>query len=163
MAEKSMQAPWRSEFILGQKEKGCVFCALVKEKKLSFKNLILYRAEKTYIVMNKFPYNGGHLLIVPNRHIGVLERLSQRESMELMSLTQLAIKILKKQLRPNAFNVGMNLGQAAGAGIPKHLHMHIVPRWVGDSNFMPIVGKTRVHSIPMDYIYKRLLEGFDDA
>ena len=161
MAEKSMQAPWRSEFILGTKEKGCVFCALAKSKSLTFKNLILYRAEKTYIVMNKFPYNTGHLLIVPNRHIGVLEKLTRIESVELMELTQLALKVMKKQLRPNAFNVGMNLGQAAGAGIPRHLHMHIVPRWIGDSNFMPIIGKTRVHSIPMELIYKRLLEGFN--
>lgn len=156
-----MQAPWRSDFILGEKEKGCVFCALVKEKKLTFKNLLLYRAEKTYIVMNKYPYNVGHLLIVPNRHIGVLERLTKQESTEMMELTQLSISIMKKQLRPNAFNVGMNLGQAAGAGIPRHLHTHIVPRWIGDSNFMPIIGEMRVHSIPMEFIYNKLREGFD--
>ncbi len=161
MTEKSMQAPWRSEFILGKKEKGCVFCALVKEKKLMYKNLLLHRTEKSYVVMNKFPYNVGHLLIVPKRHVGQLERLTKLESMEMMELTQLAIKIMKKQLHPNAFNVGINLGQAAGAGIPKHLHTHIVPRWIGDSNFMPIVGKMRVHSIPMDYIYKKMREGFD--
>ncbi|MEZ5360186.1 MAG: HIT domain-containing protein [Candidatus Zixiibacteriota bacterium] len=161
MAIKSMQAPWRSDFILGEKEKGCVFCALVKEKKLTFKNLLLYRAEKTYIVMNKYPYNVGHLLIVPNRHIGVLERLTKQESTEMMELTQLSISIMKKQLRPNAFNVGMNLGQAAGAGIPRHLHTHIVPRWIGDSNFMPIIGEMRVHSIPMEFIYNKLREGFD--
>lgn len=156
-----MQAPWRSDFILGEKEKGCVFCALVKEKKLKYDNLLLYRAEKTYIVLNKYPYNVGHLLIVPNRHIGVLERLTKKESTEMMELTQLAVKIMKKQLRPNAFNVGINLGQAAGAGIPKHLHTHIVPRWIGDSNFMPIIGGMRVQSIPMDYVYKKLREGFD--
>ena len=151
----------RSDFILGKKEKGCVFCKLAKARKKSFSNLILYRTEKSYIVMNKFPYNGGHLLIVPNRHIGVLERLTEIESTEMMRLSQLAIKVMKSSLRPNAFNLGMNLGQSAGAGIPRHLHMHIVPRWTGDSNFMPIVGKTRVHSIPMELIYKTLLKGFD--
>jgi ATP adenylyltransferase len=161
MAEKSISAPWRSEFILGEKEKGCVFCRLAKEKKNNFKNLILYRTEKSYIVMNKFPYNGGHLLIVPNRHIGVLERLTAKESTELIELCQLAVKVMKRSLKPSAFNLGMNLGQAAGAGIPRHLHMHIVPRWTGDSNFMPIVGKTRIHSIPMKSIYDALVKGFD--
>ena len=160
MAEKNLCAPWRSDFILGKKEKGCVFCKLAKAKQKSFKNLILYRTDKSYIVMNKFPYNGGHLLIVPNRHIGVLERLTETESIELMQLSQLAVKVMKSSLRPNAFNLGMNLGQSAGAGIPRHLHMHIVPRWTGDSNFMPIIGNTRVHSIPMELIYKALLEGF---
>lgn len=160
MAEKNLFAPWRSDFILGKKEKGCVFCRLAKEKKKSFKNLILYRTGKSYIVMNKYPYTGGHLLIVPNRHIGVLERLTETESIEMMHLCQLALKVMKSSLRPNAFNLGMNLGRPAGAGIPRHLHMHIVPRWTGDSNFMPIVGETRVHSIPMKLIYKALREGF---
>jgi len=161
MAEKNLFAPWRSDFILGKKEKGCVFCRLAKEKSKSFKNLILYRTEKSYIVMNKFPYNSGHLLIVPNRHIGVLERLTQTESMELIQLCQLSLRVMKNTLRPNAFNMGMNLGRPAGAGIPRHLHMHIVPRWTGDSNFMPIIGATRVHSIPMELIYKALRKGFD--
>lgn len=162
MAKKSIQAPWRSDFILGEKEKGCPFCTLAKIKRPSFKNLLLYQTEKSYIVMNKFPYTGGHLLIVPRRHIGVLERLTAFESTEMMRLCQLSLKVMKKNLRPSAFNLGMNLGQAAGAGIPKHLHMHIVPRWIGDSNFMPIVGETRVHSIPMELIYKTLLKGFSE-
>lgn len=160
MADQSVYAPWRSEFILGKKEKGCVFCRLAKEKKAGFDNLILYRTEKSYIVMNKFPYTGGHLLIVPNRHIGVLERLTEIESTELIKLSQLALTVMKKKLRPGAFNLGMNLGQPAGAGIPRHLHMHIVPRWTGDANFMTVVGNTRVHSIPMDFIYNALAEGF---
>jgi ATP adenylyltransferase len=160
MADHSIYAPWRSEFIFGKKEKGCVFCRLAREKKPSFKNLILYRTDKSYIVMNKFPYTGGHLLIVPNRHTGVLERLTETESIELIRLSQLALSVMKKKLRPNAFNLGMNLGQPAGAGIPKHLHMHIVPRWTGDANFMTVVGNTRVQSIPMDDIYNSLAEGF---
>lgn len=160
MADQSVYAPWRSEFILGKKEKGCVFCRLAKEKEPGFDNLILYRTEKSYIVMNKFPYTGGHLLIVPNRHIGVLERLTDIESTELIKLSQLALSVMKKKLRPGAFNLGMNLGQPAGAGIPRHLHMHIVPRWTGDANFMTVVGNTRVHSIPMDFIYNALAEGF---
>ncbi|MCP4568690.1 MAG: HIT domain-containing protein [FCB group bacterium] len=160
MANKTIWAPWRSDFILGEKEKGCAFCNLVREKKLAFRNLLLYRTEKSFIVMNKFPYNVGHLLVVPNRHIGVLERLTERESGELMELSQLALKVMKATIKPEAFNLGMNLGRSAGAGIPRHLHMHIVPRWTGDANFMPIVGQTRVQSIPMDLIYKTLAEGF---
>jgi len=160
MADKALWSPWRSDFILGDKEKGCVFCKLTKEKKTNFKNLILYRTEKSFIVMNKYPYNGGHLLIVPNRHIGVLERLTEKESIELMKLSQLSVSVMKKCLRPQAFNLGMNLGRPAGAGIPRHLHMHVVPRWMGDANFMPIIGQTKVHSIPMKYIYDVLAEGF---
>lgn len=160
MGEQSIYAPWRSEFILGDKEKGCVFCKLAREKKQNFRNLILYRTEKSYIVMNKFPYTGGHLLIVPNRHIGVLERLTETESTELIKLSQLALTVMKKRLRPQAFNLGMNLGRPAGAGIPRHLHMHIVPRWQGDANFISVVGGTRIHSIPMEDIYRALAEGF---
>jgi len=163
MADQFICAPWRSDFILGKKEKGCVFCKLAKAKRRSSKNLILYRAEKSYIVMNKFPYNLGHLLVVPNRHISLLEKLTEKETMELITLSQLAVRVMKASLRPNAFNLGMNLGRPAGAGIPKHLHMHIVPRWTGDSNFISIVGKTRVHSIPMEYIYKKLVKGFKEA
>lgn len=160
MGEQSIYAPWRSEFILGNREKGCVFCKLARQKKQNFRNLVLYRTEKSYIVMNKFPYNGGHLLIVPNRHIGVLERLTETESMELIKLSQLALTVMKKKLRPQAFNLGMNLGRPAGAGIPRHLHMHIVPRWQGDANFISVVGGTRIHSIPMEDIYRALAEGF---
>jgi ATP adenylyltransferase len=163
MAKNNLFAPWRSNFILGEKEKGCVFCRLAKENRKSFENLILYRTEKSYIVMNKFPYTGGHLLIVPKRHIGVLERLTEKESIELIQLCQLALKVMKSSLRPNAFNIGMNLGRPAGAGIPRHLHMHIVPRWTGDSNFMPVIGQTRVHSIPMNKIYRALKKGFDEV
>lgn len=162
MAEQSIYAPWRSDFIFGEKEKGCVFCTLAKEKNPAYRNLILYRTEKSYIVMNKYPYTGGHLLVVPNRHIGVLERLTETESIELIKLSQLSLRVMKKKLRPKAFNLGMNLGVPAGAGIPRHLHMHIVPRWPGDANFMTVVGKTRVQSIPMEDIYDALAQGFAD-
>lgn len=160
MPEKCIQAPWRSGFILGKKEKGCVFCRLGRIKKPAFRNLILYRGETHYIVMNKYPYNGGHLLIVPYRHVGLLERLTESESLEMMKLCQLSLKVMKLNLKPGAFNLGMNLGRSAGAGIPRHLHIHLVPRWQGDANFMPIVGKTRVHSLPMKYIYDTLAKGF---
>lgn len=160
MADKAIWAPWRSNFILGKKETGCIFCNLQKDKKQAYKNLIIHRSSKTFVVMNKYPYNAGHLLIVPHRHVGVLERLSDAEALDLMKMTQASVAIMKKKLKPNAFNLGMNLGRSAGAGIPGHLHMHIVPRWTGDSNFMPIIGKTRVHSVPMKKIYDLLVAGF---
>ncbi len=153
-------APWRSGFILGGKEKGCIFCRLLKERLNRPENLILYRTERAFVVLNKYPYNCGHLLIVPNRHIGTLERLTEQESQDLMQLCQKAVKAVKATLKPSGFNLGMNLGRPAGAGIPGHLHMHIVPRWIGDSNFMPIIGGTRVHSMPMKQIYKTLADGF---
>ena len=102
---------------MGKKEAGCVFCNLQKDKKPAYKNLIIFRTAKSFAVMNKYPYNAGHLLVVPNRHIGVLERLSDVESLDLMKLTQTAVAVMKKQLKPNAFNLGMNLGRSAGAGI----------------------------------------------
>jgi ATP adenylyltransferase len=160
MADNSIWSPWRSGFILKEKEKGCVFCRLAKEKKASSKNLILLQTDLCFIVMNKFPYNAGHLLIVPNRHVGTLERFTDQEALEMMRLTRRAVKAVKAAIKPNALNLGMNLGRLAGAGIPGHLHMHVVPRWTGDSNFMPIVGGTRVHSVPLDHLYRTLLAEF---
>jgi ATP adenylyltransferase len=157
MADNSIWSPWRSGFILKTKEKGCVFCRLAKEKRASSKNLILWQTALCFIVMNKFPYNAGHLLIVPRRHVGTLERLTDPEALEMMRLTRRAVKAMKAAVKPNALNLGINLGRPAGAGIPGHLHMHVVPRWTGDSNFMPVIGGTRVHSIPMSHLYRILL------
>jgi len=160
MVDKAIWAPWRSGFILGKKEKGCTFCKLLKSGKSSSRNLILYRTDTAFVVLNKFPYNVGHVLVIPNRHVGALEHLRDEELLELMKLNQITLKVMKATIKPDAFNIGMNLGRSAGAGIPGHLHMHIVPRWTGDSNFMPIVGKTRVHSIPMGKIYKIMAAEF---
>lgn len=132
-----------------------MFCNRPKERD-GFKNLIVYRGEKNFIILNKFPYNTGHTLIVPYRHIGQVEKLTAAESAEFFALTQKTVAAIKKCMNPHGFNLGMNLGQAAGAGIPKHLHMHIVPRWTGDNNFMPIVGKSHVVSIPLEPVYEAL-------
>lgn len=150
-----MWAPWRAAFILGKKEKGCIFCNRIKMKD-SVKNLVLHRAEKNIIILNKFPYNTGHTLIVPNRHVGQLEKLTPDEACELFEMTRKTVAAIKKTLKPNAINVGMNLGRMSGAGIPGHVHMHVVPRWNGDTNFMPVLGKTSVVSIPLEPIYKML-------
>jgi ATP adenylyltransferase len=108
------------------------------------KNLILARADSTFILLNAYPYNSGHLMIAPNRHVGELEQLEESELFELFSETRRAVAALKQGLKPHGFNVGLNLGRVAGAGIPGHLHIHVVPRWGGDTNFMPVMGETKV-------------------
>ena len=153
-------APWRTEFILGKKEKGCIFCKMLKENK-DRKNFILFRGEKSFIIMNRFPYNPGHLMACTNRHIGKFENLTESEVNDLMKITQLGIKILKSALKPQDLNLGMNLGKVSGAGVASHLHIHIVPRWNGDTNFMPILAKTKVVSIGMDEIFVKLKKSLD--
>lgn len=160
MAENMIWAPWRAKFVLGKKEKGCVFCKRIQMKD-SLKNLIVYRGEKNIVILNKFPYNSGHTLIVPIRHTGQIEKLKPEESVEFFELTKLSVSIIKKVLKPHSMNLGMNLGRSSGAGIPGHLHMHIVPRWNGDTNFMPVIGKTDVISVPLEPIYKSLKKEFD--
>lgn len=127
----------------------------------SMKNLILYRGESVFVILNKFPYNTGHTLIVPNRHTGQIEKLSAEEAREFFALTQKSVAIIKKVLKPTAMNLGMNLGRMSGAGIPGHVHMHVVPRWQGDTNFMPVIGKTDVISVPLEPIYRSLKSEFD--
>ncbi len=119
----------------------CVFCALPDGNEAS---RVLVRGELAYVVLNKFPYNPGHLLVVPLRHVGDLEDLTTQESAESQSLIRRGVRALREESDPHGFNIGMNLGRGAGAGIPAHLHWHIVPRWNGDTNFMSVVGQTRV-------------------
>jgi ATP adenylyltransferase len=160
MADDIIWAPWRAAFILSEKEKGCILCNRLRMKD-SVKNLILYRGETCAVIMNKFPYNTGHLMVIPNRHISQLEKLNEAEAAEFFDLIRKSVVIIKKALKPQSMNVGMNLGRGAGAGIPGHLHMHIVPRWRGDTNFMPVIGKTHVVSIPLEPIYEKLRSEFD--
>ena len=160
MADKKLWAPWRSAFILSQKEKGCVFCNRLKMKDCA-SNLILFRGERIFVILNKFPYNVGHTMVVPIRHIGVLEKLGSKEANELFELTRKTVAVIKRALRPESMNLGMNLGRYAGAGVPGHLHMHIVPRWSGDTNFMPVIGKTHVVSLPLEPIYQKIKTEFD--
>ncbi len=153
---KILWAPWRMDFILGPREKGCVFCKLRRTKN-DRDNLILFRGKLTYLVLNKFPYNNGHLMVVPNRHLKDLSGLTAKESAEMMQGAALATKALELTMRPHGFNLGMNLGAAAGAGILGHLHLHVVPRWQGDTHFMPILGHTKVMVEYLHETYDRLL------
>jgi ATP adenylyltransferase len=143
-----------------EKETGCIFCKRLKDKD-SVKNLIVFRGQKAFVILNKFPYNAGHAMVVPVRHVGHVENLRPDEGREFFELIQKTISITKKVLKPDSMNLGMNLGRASGAGVPGHLHMHIVPRWTGDTNFMPITSGTKVISIPLGPIYKSLRQAFN--
>lgn len=136
---------------------GCVFCAIPDDEP----ERLLVRSELAYVVLNKFPYNPGHLLVVPLRHAGALEDLIPEENAELQALLQRGIGAIRRTAAPDGFNVGLNLGRIAGAGIPEHLHWHVVPRWSGDTNFMPVVGDTRVLPELLAETYRRLKPGFE--
>ncbi len=138
-------APWRMEYIRGEKESGCIFCNRIPQNN-DRENLIVTRGKSCFVIMNRYPYNNGHLMIVPNRHVGVLENLTPEENAEMMQLLQKSARALNEAMQPHGFNVGMNVGKVAGAGIDDHLHFHIVPRWSADTNFMPILGHTKVVS-----------------
>jgi ATP adenylyltransferase len=133
------------EYILSSKEPGCIFCDKPQQSN-DRENLIAHRGEHCFVIMNKYPYNNGHLMIVPYRHEAQVENLTAKENGEMMALLQAAVRALKQIMSPHGFNIGMNAGKTAGAGIDAHLHFHLVPRWEGDTNFMPITGNTKVVS-----------------
>lgn len=161
MAERILWAPLRSTFVLSKKEKGCPLCKALRARKDSGRNLIVYRGETCFVILNKFPYNSGHAMICPRRHVSKLDKLTVDESNELMALTRQTSRIINKVLKPHSQNLGMNIGRSSGAGIPEHLHMHIVPRWTGDTSFMLVVGETKVVSVPLDPIYEAIKKEFD--
>ncbi len=137
---KTMWAPWRIEYILGEKEPGCVFCnALADDAEFT-----LYRGRLSMVLMNKFPYINGHLLVAPRRHLSALEEMTAEEMGDLLATVKQSVTILKKAMKPDGFNVGLNLGRVAGAGIEEHLHFHVVPRWFGDVNALAVFGEVRV-------------------
>ena len=136
---------------------GCVFCAIPETEP----ERVLARGELAYVVLNKFPYNPGHLLVVPLRHVGDLEGMTPEEGAEIHALLQRAVGAIQRTADPHGFNIGLNLGRIAGAGIPEHLHWHVVPRWSGDTNFMSVVGDTRVLPELLAETYDRLKPGFD--
>ena len=153
---KPVWAPWRIEYITKEREKGCIFCDKPKEKK-DRKNLILYRGGAGFIIMNRFPYSNGHIMIVPFRHMSNLSNLNESERLDLMNLSIMGTQALEV-LKPDGFNIGMNLGRIAGAGIDDHIHFHVVPRWNGDTNFMPVIADIKVIPEYLDQTYLRLFE-----
>jgi ATP adenylyltransferase len=156
---KRIWAPWRVEYIRSKNPTGCIFCDKPNENK-DAENYILYRGELNFIIMNCFPYNPGHLMTVPYRHLGQLEDMTSDERREHYEIISRAVGVLREVTNTENFNIGMNLGRVAGAGISDHIHTHIVPRWNGDNNFMPVIGETRVISESLQDIYNRLKEKF---
>jgi ATP adenylyltransferase len=151
-------APWRITFIEKADSPGCFLCEKPKLED-DEANLILYRGKKNFICLNAYPYNPGHLMVAPYRHTGQLEELTDEESLEHFQLVQLGVRLLAMVLQPGGYNVGMNLGRIAGAGIADHIHSHIVPRWQGDTNFMPVLSDTRVVPQAPTESYKKLRQG----
>ena len=154
-------APWRMEYILQEKQSGCIFCDKPKQDS-DKENLILYRGKSCFVIMNYYPYNNGHLMVVPYQHTSNLMDLSLDEQVEIMSVLAQSTEILTKAIRAQGINIGMNLGTVAGAGIDDHLHFHLVPRWNGDTNFMPITGHTKVLSQGLYESWELLLEYFEN-
>jgi len=154
---KTMWAPWRIEYVLSEKEDGCVFCDALSAKG----NLTLFKGRITMVVMNKFPYINGHLLVAPIRHLSGLDELSKDEMGELMETVEISTGILKKALAPDGFNIGLNLGKVAGAGVEEHLHFHIVPRWFGDVNALTVFGDVRVIPEHIRATFNKLKPYFD--
>jgi len=150
-------APWRETYItkILTKQKSCIFCRILAENK-DKKHLIFIRRSHAYAVLNLYPYSNGHCLIVTNRHVGDISRLTPEEYVQLMELLRETKDLLQAALKPQGFNVGINLGRIAGAGIPQHVHVHLVPRWKGDHNFMPVTAATKVISQSLSVIYKKL-------
>lgn len=153
-------APWRMEFILGKRKEGCIFCLLPAETEKLRENLILHIGEHCFVILNRYPYTCSHLMVIPRRHTDDFLSLTAEENAESAHLLQVSMRILKDTYRPEGFNLGMNLGRAAGAGIREHLHYHLIPRWVGDSNFLPIVGGARSLPELLDETYSRLRPHF---
>jgi len=157
---EKLWAPWRVEYI----RKGSASCFLCESlrKKDQTEALILEKGSKAFIIMNRYPYNNGHLMVAPCRHAGLLESLDDEELLEINRLLVRAIKALNRTVRPHGFNMGINQGQVAGAGLVTHIHFHLVPRWQGDTNFMPCIGETKVISEGLLDTYKKIREGLTE-
>ncbi len=152
---KHIWAPWRMEYIQGEKTEGCILCeAPVRNN--DEENYILFRGEKNFIIMNSYPYNPGHLMVVPYRHLASLEELTDEERHEHLDIVSRSVAVLRRAFSPGGFNLGTNIGKIAGAGIEGHIHTHIVPRWQGDTNFMPVVSDVRVIPEALAETYRKL-------
>ncbi len=154
---EKLWAPWRAPYILGPKEEGCLLCRIAQQER-DRENLVLRRGRQCFVMLNLYPYNSGHIMVVPNRHEKDLEGLSQEEMGEMLDLARKSITTLKKAMNPQGFNLGVNLGDVAGAGVEHHLHLHVVPRWKGDTNFMPVAAQTKVISQALLESYEALMK-----
>lgn len=153
-------APWRMEYITSttfMKEQGCFLC---EGNTSDPDSLVIARKGKAFVVMNKYPYSNAHVMVVPERHVGSLEDLTDEELLDMIRLLKMTAKVLKETVDAGGLNVGLNMGRAAGAGLEEHIHIHVVPRWFGDTNFMPVLGETRVISEHLRVTCRKLKEQF---
>ncbi len=159
--EKPLWAPWRMEYILSKKPKECIFCESPAAPEADDrKNLVVHRSAHAFTCLNRYPYNSGHVMVIPRAHVDDLAALSPEEYADLGEELRRVIAVLEATYAPEGMNVGMNLGRAGGAGIDEHLHWHVVPRWVGDNNFMPVLADQRVVVEALDAAWERLRAGF---
>jgi len=151
-----LYAPWRDEYVTGKRIKGCVFCHVSSQYEEDDESHVLYRDEHCFIVMNRYPYTPGHFMIIPHFHTDKLEDLDSEVWLHMSDLAQKGVRLLKVGLGAHGVNIGMNLGDAGGAGIAEHIHMHLVPRWSGDTNFITAISQNRVYSTDFNKIYLKL-------
>ena len=162
---EQLWAPWRSKYIQQFSEKsentikGCFFCEAGISDEME-KHLVVYKGKNLFIILNRYPYNTGHIMISPYRHTHQFELLDEAEASEMIFLQQMSTKVLNKVYKPNGINIGANLGESAGAGVPGHLHFHLVPRWNGDTNFMPVIAGTKVISESLEETWEKLKDSF---
>ncbi len=155
-------SPWRSKYIESfndkkpDREDYCLFCDTLNTPEKDEQKYVLYRGTRCYVIMNLYPYNSGHLMIVPHRHVSAFTEMTDDEYLEIMQLIRRCCEALTKTMHPHGFNVGANIGRVSGAGIEHHIHFHIVPRWSGDTNFMPVLGDTKVISEEMSKTYHKI-------
>lgn len=161
---KKLWSPWRSQYIdsfQNEDKTKCIFCSIL-ESNNDIENLILARSMNFSLIMNKYPYNSGHLMVITNKHLADLSELSESQKSEFLTHIEKAQKILKYTLKPDGYNIGLNIGRSAGAGVENHLHFHIVPRWNGDTNFMPVIAEVKVISDEINKQYTKLKQAISD-
>ena len=153
---KQLWAPWRMQYIGGEQRPGCLFCRVIENPDDADAELVLWRPPGAIVMLNKFPYNPGHALVAPEKHTSTFEELDDAQSLDLMRAQKRTLHVIRAVMNPSGFNVGSNLGNAAGAGIPDHVHIHVVPRWSGDTNFMTAVAEVRVIPEDLQTTWKKL-------
>lgn len=162
---EKLWSPWRSNYIESFKDQtgdeDCIFCNAVHQNSADDSSLVILHEELCFVTLNLYPYNGGHLMVIPNRHLSDFNKLEADELSAMMSLVQKSMKALDLVMKPHGYNLGANIGRAAGAGIDQHIHFHIVPRWSGDSNFMPVIGDVKVISQDLLHMKKNLTAAFE--
>ena len=159
---KRIYAPWRYKYVSNPDSEGCIFCNAASSEN-ERKDGILFRGDFSLVLMNKYPYNNGHIMVAPYKHTGDFNALTRDERLEMSDLLGVWQKVIKKAMNSDGFNLGMNIGRIAGAGFEYHLHYHLVPRWNGDTNFMPIIGETKVVPMSLDATYDLLLGVFKEV